>query len=1092
MVYNADVDNRIITLASTDQRFFTEELAAGRGVSIPDLPSGAQAFLACALAGALPRTWVWVVDGARTLEILHEDVRAFADELEVAYFPALEETRGHELTGERLNALARLLSPDKKPCLVLTCIQALFQNTPAPANLAGSLVQLKVGQKFEMAGLAAKLEGSGYEFVPEVHARGEAVVRGGIIDVWPANSTWPVRLEFFADVLESIRTFDPDEQVSLEKISGVQIPPAGESGEAFKGEKAGLIEYLPKDAGFVWVEPRRLEEHANVYRATLGLAAAGAFSYDGLRERIKALFSGGILEIAGIGTAVASEAMKSIRLIDNLPNPPGSQALPDLVEKNRHRFVQELIEQARAGAQVHMFFDTAGSRERFKQLFKAELASQLIGVHESRLSEGFVYADRRLIIVAEGDLYGYRKERRLARKPAGRKGIKGGRRAPLLTTAELQPGDLVVHANHGIGKYLGLYEIEFQGKLQETLAVEYANKARLYVPVGQSHMLSRYVGIGGPTPELHVLGGTRWSRQKKDAERSVEDLAGALLETQAMREALSGYAFKPDTTWQHEFEAAFPYEETDDQLRAIEEVKKDMESQRPMDRLICGDAGYGKTEVAVRAAFKAVMDQRQVAVLVPTTVLAQQHYDTFSERMAAFPVTIEMLSRFRTPAEQQAAIDGLSTGKVDIVIGTHRLVQQDVTFKDLGLVIIDEEQRFGVAHKEKLKQLRQLVDVLTLTATPIPRTLYLSLTGARDMSTIQTPPQDRQPIETVVTEFDEELVRRAILYELNREGQVFYLHNRVGTIYGVEEDIQKLVPEARIAVAHGQMSERTLEQVMRRFIAGDIDVLLCTTIVESGLDIPNMNTIIIDRADRFGLAELYQLRGRVGRGHHQAYAYLLLPRHGRLFDTARKRLGAIKRYGQMGAGFKVALRDLEIRGAGNLLGAQQSGHIAAVGFDLYCQLLRRSVAQKKGESVPPLINVELLLDFVDFSPHAESEERLAAIPYDYIEDENHRLQIYRKLAAAVSEAELKALAGEVRDRFGPMSVGVERLFALARLRTIATFWQIEQIETQEGRVLMKRGGEYITSNGRFPRLRAEGTSEQIEEIIELITGKRSI
>ena len=710
-------------------------------------------------------------------------------------------------------------------------------------------------------------------------------------------------------------------------------------------------------------------------------------------------------------------------------------------------------------------------------------------LHVAPLSGGFVVEARRWLVVAESDLYGFRKALPGRYELHGRKTgpVRAGSMLRVADWSDLEPGDLVVHADQGIGKYLGLYEVEFQGRHQEVLAIEYAEKARLYVPVSQAHLLSRYVGVGRHRPELHTLGGARWEREKHAAQRAVADLAGQLLEMQAARDALPGHAFAADSTWQHEFEAAFPFTETPDQLGAIQAAKRDMESTRPMDRLICGDVGYGKTEVAMRAAFKAVMDGKQVAMLVPTTILAQQHFETFAERFAAYPFTIEMLSRFRSREQQADIVRRLRAGGVDIVIGTHRLVQKDVAFKDLGLVIIDEEQRFGVQHKERLKQYRQLVDVLTLTATPIPRTLYLSLTGARDLSTIQTPPLERLPVETIVAPLTDEIVRDAIMRELDRGGQVFYLHNRVQSIEQARERLQGLVPEAQIAVAHGQMAEGQLAEIMHRFTRGDFDVLLCTTIIESGLDIPSVNTILIERADRFGLAELYQLRGRVGRYKHQAYAYLLLPRHGRLFDTARKRIGAIKQYSSLGAGFKLALRDLEIRGAGNLLGAAQSGHIAAVGFDLYCQLLKRSVALLKGEKPPLIIEVETRLDFLDFATGAATAENAAVLPHDYIEDESLRVRAYRKIAEASSDKELDELRADLRDRFGPFPPAGQRLLKVAKLRIAAAECGVRAIEVAEDKVMLRRGADnWLMPGGHYPRLKATAPAAKLDELIRLV------
>ena len=603
------------------------------------------------------------------------------------------------------------------------------------------------------------------------------------------------------------------------------------------------------------------------------------------------------------------------------------------------------------------------------------------------LSRGFICDEAKLVVVTDSEIFGrYRIQRpRRLKSPHA----LATRSALDIDFTELEEGDFVVHLQYGIGRFLGLKNLPAstrksalsQARLpgnvaadvnrrtdeetgQECLMIEYAptrpddEPPKLYVPVTEAHLVGKYVGVGKVRPPLNTLGGTRWNRAKEQAVRAVRDIAAELLQIQAVRESQAGHAFPPDVPWQREFEGSFVFEETLDQIRAIGETKSDMERPKPMDRLICGDVGFGKTEIAIRAAFKAVMGGKQVAVMVPTTVLAQQHFNTFRERMADYPVRIELLSRFRTHREQQCVIRDLAAGAVDIVIGTHRLIQSDIAFKELGLVVIDEEQRFGVLHKEKFKRLRTLVDVLTLSATPIPRTLYLALTGARDMSTIQTPPHDRLPVETIAVQYDERVIRDAIQRELNRGGQVFFLHNRVMTIETMRSKLQTLAPAARIVVGHGQMESDELEEVMTKFVNGEADVLLSTTIIESGLDIPNANTIIIDRADRFGLSDLYQLRGRVGRYKHQAYAYLLLPRHASLLTDVRKRISAIKQYSTLGSGFKIAMRDLEIRGAGNLLGSEQSGHITAVGFELYCQLLKQSVSSLKGEKVKPRVEVQ--------------------------------------------------------------------------------------------------------------------------------------
>jgi transcription-repair coupling factor (superfamily II helicase) len=643
---------------------------------------------------------------------------------------------------------------------------------------------------------------------------------------------------------------------------------------------------------------------------------------------------------------------------------------------------------------------------------------------------------------------------------------------------------------------------------QEVLALEFADEAKLYVPLEQAYLVSRYVGAGKKSPPLSLLGDGRWARAKIKAAASIFDYAGKMLAVQAERETHSGYAFAPDTKWQTEFEHSFPFRETPDQMKAIIDTKIDMERPRPMDRLICGDVGFGKTEVAVRAAFKAVMDGKQVAVLAPTTVLAQQHFEVFRQRMLDYPVRIEMLSRFRSQSEQKKVLQLLREGGVDIVIGTHRLISGDVVFKDFGLVVIDEEQRFGVLHKEKFKELFKLVDVLTLSATPIPRTLYLSLVGVKDMSTIETPPLNRLPVETVVSAYDERLIRAAIDRELERQGQIFFLHNRVATIERVRDRIVDLCPQARVEIGHGQMDADELEGVMARFIAGNIDVLVCTTIIESGLDIPNANTIIIDRADQFGLADLYQLRGRVGRAEHKAYAYLLLPREMMTVGSARKRISAIKQYSSLGAGFRIAMRDLEIRGAGSILGTAQSGHIVAIGFDLYCQLLKQAVAQLKGKKPQFRLDVDLNLDFVatneaefvapptprsgGFSTvgahgEASSLEKIPAfIPITYVSDPSLRIRAYRDVAEVTTHEQLQRLRRDWRDRFGPFPPAVDNLFGLIEIKLAAAKSGTNRVEVRERKLMLTRRGDFILVAGKFPRLVGAKIEQHLGEILELI------
>jgi transcription-repair coupling factor (superfamily II helicase) len=819
---------------------------------------------------------------------------------------------------------------------------------------------------------------------------------------------------------------------------------------------------------------------------------------------------------------------------------PLTEHAPELqvAEAQRREFFNQLHRWLRQDYDVHIFCNNDGERQRFEEIWKelGEVRSEKVegreavrtsdftlrpSIHLGTLARGFFCEEAKFVVITDAEIFGRYKIQRPRRLKSSH--ALTTRSALDIDFTELEEGDFVVHLQYGIGKFLGLKNLPATSKPltsdfrpptsgTECLVIEYApansgdEPPKLYVPVTEAHLVSKYVGVGKASPPLNTLGGTRWNKAKELAERAVRDVAAELLQIQAVRESQSGHSFPPDVSWQREFESAFVFEETPDQWRAIQETKSDMEKPRPMDRLICGDVGFGKTEVAIRAAFKAVMGGKQVAVLVPTTVLAQQHFNTFRERMADYPIRIELLSRFRTRRQQQRVVKDLANGGVDIVIGTHRLLQDDIAFKDLGLVVIDEEQRFGVLHKEKFKRLRTLVDVLTLSATPIPRTLYLALTGARDMSTIQTPPHDRLPVETIVTQFDERVIRDAIQRELNRGGQVFFLHNRVMTIQMMADRLKRLLPHARIVVGHGQMESDELEEVMTKFVNGEADVLLSTTIIESGLDIPNANTIIIDRADRFGLSDLYQLRGRVGRYKHQAYAYLLLPRHVSLLTDVRKRISAIRQYSTLGSGFKIAMRDLEIRGAGNLLGSEQSGHITAVGFELYCQLLKQSVGALKGEKVKPRVEVSVRLDFLEMNVSGERLEArgtghedeaprptpraqspgAAYIPLNYISDSATRIEIYRKLAQANEKSALENLQKELRDRFGPLPPPVELLLQVAELKILASEKAVTTIEVKDDKLMLTRHGDFLMLGGKFPRLSRKDAKARLKEIKGLL------
>ncbi|PYJ17123.1 MAG: transcription-repair coupling factor [Verrucomicrobia bacterium] len=792
----------------------------------------------------------------------------------------------------------------------------------------------------------------------------------------------------------------------------------------------------------------------------------------------------------------------------------GEFAVGDLVlaEAKRAQFGACLKEWRANKAKIVIYFQTEGEMERFCEILGG--VTEGVDLVEGTLARGFCFPASNLVVLAAAELFG-----RFAAHPR-RRLRRAERHRVQIDFSELTEGDFVVHLEHGIARFLGLQkfgsalseplssEVEggepgnaitngsavrpYQQEAQEVLVLEFADEAKLYVPLEQAYLVSRYVGVGKKSPSLSSLGDAKWMRAKRNAAASIFDYAGKMLAVQAERQTHPGHAFAPDTRWQAEFDHSFPFRETPDQMKAIIDTKIDMERSQPMDRLICGDVGFGKTEVALRAAFKAVMEGKQVAVLAPTTVLAQQHFEVFRQRMLDYPVRIEMLSRFRSQSEQKKLLQLLREGGVDIVIGTHRLISGDVVFKDLGLVVIDEEQRFGVLHKEKFKELFKLVDVLTLSATPIPRTLYLSLVGVKDMSTIETPPLNRLPVETVVSAYDERIIRDAINRELERQGQVFFLHNRIMTIERARDRIVDLCPQARVEIGHGQMDSDELEAIMAQFVAGKIDVLVCTTIIESGLDIPNANTIIIDRADRFGLADLYQLRGRVGRAEHKAYAYLLLPRELLPIGAARKRISAIKQYSSLGAGFRIAMRDLEIRGAGSILGTAQSGHIMTVGFDLYCQLLKQAVAQLKGEKLRLRLDVDLRLDFVATNEaqfaHLGSETYVPAfVPSSFIDDATLRIRAYRDIAEITTHEQLDRLRCDWRDRFGPFPPAVDNLFLLAEMKLAAAKSGVSRVEVRDRKLMLTRGGDFILVAGKFPRLVGARIEQHLREILELIT-----
>jgi len=1043
-------------------------------LSVSSLPGAAAAFFGAAMVKNAPSKCLLVVTtGLVEAERIYSDLCSLGRSIGATPFLFPQFVASDlEVAGERLQVLRALQNTGESDAgvIVVSSLAALLQGVPDPESLNDASLTLRVGEKYEFEALIERLVGSGYKRVMDVEEPGQLAVRGGIVDLWPPADKLPWRAEFFDIELESLRTFDPASQCSVAKGTQVWLPPCSEDNL----KMIHLVELLPQGCGVMWVEYDVLKAAADYPQDS----TEKSLNWDELLDQTLkckpwlSIFTG---DPAPQNIPSMAFEVAALPGLYELGSPDSFH--PELVAGTRLRLLENLGRRAVEGEMVAVCVDTAGTCE----MLSHELGPDTqVAVLHLALSGGFVLSG--LVVAAQPDLYASRK--RSARRAA----VTQSRGQHFEHAAELQPGELVIHVDHGLGRFLGTTELDFSGRRSEVMTLEYAAGLKIHVPVSHAHLISRYIGVAGHKAKLHNLNGKRWQKDKTDAERAVADMASELLETQARREVVEGYSFKLEDCWLDDFEAAFPYQETEDQFKAIEDVKRDMAQIKPMDRLICGDAGYGKTEVAMRAAFIAVMNGHQVAVLVPTTILAEQHYESFRERMAAYPFRIEVVSRLHSVAAKKQIFDALATGKVDIVIGTHALLNPVVTFKNIGLLVIDEEQRFGVKHKERLKQARQIVDVLTMSATPIPRTLYMSMTGARDMSLLQSPPRERVAVETKVARDSDSVISTAIRQELNRKGQVFVLHNRVMTIGIMRQRLERLVPEAAVAVAHGQMGGHELSAVMRSFEAGEIDVLLSTTIIESGLDIPRANTILIHRADRFGIAQLYQLRGRVGRSSRRGFAWLLLPEFGHVDADARQRIDALKRHSGLSAGFNLALRDLEIRGSGNLLGAKQSGHIAAIGFGLYCQLLRRTIARFKGETPPMLVDVTLDLDFLDFSPGLIDQTRSACLPYSYVEDEAHRMKLHKRLAEAVKPSEVLALKREVVDRYGRAPAAVMRLFKMCELRVAAAGKGLGRIETKGDKLYLYRGSrrEPILYNDRIPLIKGRLAEKRLNAIMRLV------
>lgn len=951
--------------------------------------------------------------------------------------------KGKTLTNRRMEVLRAIAEKKKEePVTVITTMDAFLDGIISPDEIQKNRIHITGEDTVDLTKLEQDLTALGYERESQIEAPGQFAVRGGIIDVFPLAEEMPVRIELWGDEIDSIRMFDAKSQRSIENISEITIYPASENCFGNNG-LVSFLKYFPENETLLFYdEPHRLQETAETveaeYTESLKNRADAGMKEEG-EEELRVFQTKDIISemnrYSGIGlTTLESKCglfkVRSVYTVQAKGVNPYNNSF-ELLTRDLKRL-------KRNGYRVVLL---SGSRTRAKRLaedlrdydlssfysedMQREVKPGEIMAAYGYASEGYEYPMLKFVVISESDIFGRKKKKKKRKKYEGQR---------IQDFAELKPGDYVVHENHGIGVYKGIEKIEVEKIVKDYMKIVYAEGGVLYIPVAQMDLIQKYAGADAKKPRLNKLGTIQWGKTKSQVKKAVQIVAKDLVELYAVRQQSEGFVYGPDTVWQKEFEEMFPFEETDDQLQAIEDTKHDMESKKIMDRLICGDVGYGKTEIAIRAAFKAVQEGKQVVCLVPTTILAQQHYNTFVQRLKEFPVRIDLLCRFRSAAEQKKTIEDTKKGFVDILVGTHRVLSKDVVFKDLGLLIIDEEQRFGVTHKEKIKKLKENIDVLTLTATPIPRTLHMSLIGIRDMSVLEEAPNERMPIQTYVMEYNDEMVREAITQELARDGQVYYVYNRVNDIADVAGRIQSLVPDANVAFAHGQMKERELEDIMYDFINGDIDVLVSTTIIETGLDIPNANTMIIQDADRFGLSQLYQLRGRVGRSNRMAYAFLLYQRDKLLKEVAEKRLSAIREFTDLGSGIKIAMRDLEIRGAGNLLGEAQSGHMEAVGYDLYCKMLNEAVRQLKGGP-----EAETFTTLIDLNVDAY-------IPEYYIKNEYQKLDIYKRIAAIESEEELEDMTEELIDRFGDIPKKVQQLLVIASLKSLAHSVYVTAIE----------------------------------------------
>lgn len=1076
-----------------------------RRVSYGELPlsvrgakSGLVGYLLSRAFGGSQRPLCIVVPNESEIAGLQTDLALFG--VESLVFPSLgtgaysAPSEGAGTWGQRMHALSALYRGERT--VVIAPLRSLLLRLPRPERTVQRSITLRTGDEIDPQQVSELLSSLGYWRVPRVSVPGEFAVRGEVVDIFLPGWDDAVRIMVDFDEIAGIRRFDAESQVSSGKTDSVVIYPLREAlwddaererlvaqtsewpelrhtratlqesledpavqlephwAGALETSVVTLIDYLHESARVMWIDRQRLVAGSESFKREFETVFAQEHFRRPLPRPDRV-----VCEVDGLITAAETRSV----FFESLADSADTGAVRFSCDPPRSFFgnvaylKEELSNLIEAGNRVIVLSDTEAQQKRIAFLLDEYEVTVLTG----RISGGFALPEQRIVVIQENEIFGRRK-----RAPASLKKVES---APIDTFIELDEGDYIVHVNYGIGRFRGITRMTAAGNERDYIQLEYADSETVFTPIEQVNLIQRYIGTGGSTPRLDRIGGKSWEKRTSTARRNVEDLADRLIALYSRRQKVRGYAFPPDTEWQLEFESAFPYEETDDQLRCIAEIKQDMERPQPMDRLVCGDVGYGKTELALRAAFKAVASGKQVAFLAPTTILAEQHYENMLERFDRFPVKIAMLSRFVSRQEQRKVVDGLASGEVDAVIGTHRILQKDIHFRDLGLLVIDEEQRFGVKAKERLKELKTNVDSLTLTATPIPRTLHMSLLKIRDMSLLTTPPHNRHPIQTVIGEFNEERIADAIRREVQRGGQVFFLHNRVETLENVTRFLSQLVPEVMVESAHGQMGAHELEDIMHRFISGSFQVLVATTIIENGIDIPNVNTIIIDRADMYGISQLYQLRGRVGRSDKVAYAYLFYPEERALSDIAMKRLEIISDFTELGSGFKIALKDLEVRGAGNLLGSQQSGDIGAIGFDLYLKLLEDAIRSREGEDDGSDEEVYLELEYTGF------------IPDGYIEEPMEKMEVYKKIAAVSTESQFEALIGEIEDRFGPMPDEVQSLLALAEIRILGRRLRIASMQERRGVMRVEFGNVATLSVDRVLALiRSSGGAVRLD------------